>query len=135
MSFWQRLNNLQQKYLYLLLSVRHSILTLFRLWCPLSVFWHKSLLVWGWSSFFSEKCANTKSARTMKNYTCLKNPWPGEFNYAKIFAKFLGRICKNLRKISLQKSSNLLPCVEAFQRSKNFEIQWLEVGLNLDLVW
>ena len=67
----------------------------------------------------SKKSAKTKSVRTMINYTCLKNPWPSVAN-----SKYL----QNFEKLNVYARK-----IE--KKLKHVEIQWLEVGLNIDLVW
>ena len=81
-----------------------------------------------------------KSSRQMINYTS----YHGKFKYAKLFVKFSKTKfefkeswnVQNLFKASLQKK--LCKHVNYYSKLskelKKVEIQWLEVGLNIDLV-
>ena len=93
-----------------------------------------------------------KIAQIATFYTFFKSPWPSKFNWAKTFAKFLKHFCvlmkkwnyansiyrhlhKNMCKISSQKNlQSGCFCHRLSKELYNVEIQWLEVGLNINLV-
>ena len=65
-------------------------------------------------SFLAKNVQKTKSARTVINYTFLRNPLPGKFEYVNFI---ISHLCKNQRKMSLQKLCNLLAFVKGFPKS------------------
>ena len=89
-----------------------------------------------------------KCAKKSRKLYIMKSSWPSEFKFVKFFkpkcvfkknwkcANSLTRdLCKYLCEISLQKVSNLLAFVKGFPKCYKCRNQWLEVGLNIELVW
>ena len=91
-------------------------------------------------SFLAKKPAKTKNSQNIKN-TILKSPWHGKFTYANIFSNFsktenVQLFCaKMYKKCFFCKNCEIcFYLFKTFQKTIKCQIQWPEVGLNIDLV-
>ena len=93
-----------------------------------------------------------KNAQIATDYTFLKSPWPSKFKCANTFENIqnlnmYSRKTENVKfplKASVQKAvQNIFAkflqsaccCYRLSKELCNVEIEWPEVGLNVDLVW